>query len=484
MNAIFDLSFRYKIPIWGTLLIMAATLSVSAALILQAYDDLQSDSARTSTALGQTLVQTLFPAMQQDEVWRAFEIIRAPLHGDAAGNLARPDMIVALDNVHQVFVSSHPREVPMLTDWGASAGDQAQLVQLLGSRAEAEAGIVEFSGALHSYVAVPIASEGLRLGTLVLIHSNDMFLPRFRATAWRSAQVGLVVLAVLLPINWYWGQRTAAPLVKLARSAANVSRGDLSRPAARIYPYKDELGQLFVAFSTMVDALREKQLLEHEMVRSERLAAIGRLSAGLAHEINNPLAGMLVAIDNFKRRGGQDERTLKTVAMLERGLSQIRDTVGAVLVQASVKARPFAPDDIEDVRTLLAGEAHKRGVSLEVKTNVAEPIGLPAAPVRQVLVNLLLNAVQASARSGTVHCSVQQGGHRLTIDTRNAGRAIAPELMAHLFEPFVGTNESGHGLGLWVTYQVVTQLGGRIAADQRDGLTCFHVSLPIGELDG
>ncbi|MCU0922930.1 MAG: ATP-binding protein [Burkholderiaceae bacterium] len=83
-----------------------------------------------------------------------------------------------------------------------------------------------------------------------------------------------------------------------------------------------------------------------------------------------------------------------------------------------------------------------------------------------------------------MHCSVQQGGHRLTIDTRNAGRAIAPELMAHLFEPFVGTNESGHGLGLWVTYQVVTQLGGRIAADQRDGLTCFHVSLPIGELDG
>ncbi|MBI4988973.1 MAG: HAMP domain-containing histidine kinase [Rhodocyclales bacterium] len=481
MNFLFNLSFRYKIPLWGSLLIVTATLAVSATLIAQSYDDLEKDLLGSSAGLGRTLARTLFSAMLQDEVWQAFQIIRAPLHGEAGDNPIRPEMILALDRNLQVFASSHPRAVPMLAELRSLGTDQRRLAERIAAHPEADAPILDLSGAQRIYVAIPIADEGARLGTLVIVHSKDVFLMRFGNVAWRSAGIGLLVLAVLLPINWYWGQHTAVPLVELAHSAHDVAHGKLRGPPRGTYAYQDELGQLFENFGLMVRSLREKAELEQEMIRSERLAAVGRLSAGLAHEINNPLGGMLVALDNFKHRAGNDERTLKTVAMIERGLAQIRDTVSAMMIEAKVKSRDFMPHDVEDVQLLLSGEAHKRSIVLRVEHNIEQPVALPATLVRQVLMNLLLNGLQAADPSGTVTCRLHFDKGRLTIDTENAGRSIPPEVLGHLFEPFATGNEAGHGLGLWVTYQIVSQLGGQIGAESADGITRFHVELPAGE---
>ncbi|MCX7168539.1 MAG: ATP-binding protein [Rhodocyclales bacterium] len=481
MNPLFNLSFRYKIPLWGSLLIITATLAVSAALIAQSYEDLRSDLVSSSASLGRTLAKTLFSAMIQEEVWQAFAIIRAPLHEKSDDKLVQPEMILALDQHERVFVSSDPKSVPMLTDIRKLDNEFARLAELIVAKPGPDAPIIDLAGARRFYAAVPVAEEGARLGTLVIVYSKEVFLPRFRAGAWRGAGIGLLVLAVLLPINWYWGQRTAAPLIALARSTGDVARGALLAPPPGTYAYDDELGRLFDSYGLMVKSLHEKTLLEEEMIRSERLAAIGRLSAGIAHEINNPLGGMLVALANFKRRYEDDERAGKTVAILERGLTQIRDTVSAMLVDAKVKGRDFAPHDLEDVRLLLSGEAHKEAVEIDIECGLTEPVALPATLVRQILLNLLLNAVHASPASDKVVCSVQFVEQQLRIKTTNAGNAIATGLMDHLFEPFVSGNEEGHGLGLWVTYQIVTQLGGQISAESRDGLTQFQVMLPVGE---
>lgn len=481
MNFLFNLSFRYKIPLWGSLLIVTATLAVSATLLAQAYDDLEKDLLGSSAGLGRTLSKTLFSAMLQEEVWQAFEIIRAPLHSESGNNPIRPEMILALDQNMQVFASSHPKAVPMLAELRSMGDDQRRLAERIATHPEPEAPIIDLSGAERIYVAIPIAEEGARLGTLVIVHSKEVFLTRFGNVVWRSAGIGLLVLAVLLPINWYWGQRTAEPLVVLAHSARDVTHGTLRELPRGTYAFQDELGQLFENFGIMVRSLREKAELEQEMIRSARLAAVGRLSAGLAHEINNPLGGMLVALDNFKHRAGNDERTLKTVGMIERGLAQIRDTVSAMMIEAKVKSRDFVPHDVEDVQLLLSGEAHKRAVALHVEHNIEQPVALPATLVRQVLMNLLLNGLQASDPSGKVTCRLRFTEGRLSIDTENSGRSIPPEVLGHLFEPFATGNESGHGLGLWVTYQIVSQLGGHIDAESANGITRFHVELPAGE---
>ena len=482
MNWLLNLSFRFKLPLWSSVLIVTTAVAVSTALMVQAYDDLEKDLLDSSASLGRTLAKTLFPAMLHDDLWRAFEIIRAPLDGKHDDNPVQPEMILALDKQHRVFSSTDPKKFAFRADIRQYGEEYARLTERLDAKPHPELATVQFHGAHRIYVATPVGEEGALLGTLVVVHSMDRFLPRFVKAAMRGAIIGALVLAVLLPINWYWGQRTARPLVQLARSIDNVARGmQPQEPPPGTYAYRDELGQLFEAYGLMVKSLREKLLLENEVIRSERLAAVGRLSAGIAHEINNPLGGMLVALNNFKRRGGHDDRTLKTVSMIERGLSQIRDTVSAMLVEAKVTSREFAPEDVQDVRKLLAAEAYKRTVSIRIESGIAEPVALPATMVRQILINLLLNAVRASDPSGTVRCSIQHADNSLTIKTENSGQPIAPEVMRHLFEPFASGSDAGHGLGLWVTYQIVSQLGGQITASRDDGLTLFIVIVPTGE---
>lgn len=481
MRRLFNLSFRYKVPLWGSALIIVAALTVSAALMIQAYDDLRSDLLTSSASLARTLAKNLFPVMLNDEVWRAYEIIRAPLHGKPTDDLIQPEMILALDQQQKVFVTTEPNTVPMLADVRQLGVEYVQLAERIAAASGPEDPAVEYSGAHKIYVAVPISEDGERVGTLVIVHSKDKFLPRFRSIAWRGGLIGLLVLAVLLPINWYWGQRMATPLVQLAGSIGSVAQGALTAPSPAGYPYQDELGELFVAYGVMVKSLQDKHLLEQEMIRSERLAAIGRLSAGLAHEINNPLGGMLIALNNFKRRGGHDERTLKTVDMIERGLAQIKDSVSAMLVEAKVKSRNFGPQDVDDVRTLLTGEAHKRLVEIAIDSDLVAPLALPANLVRQILMNLLLNAIQSAEELSTVRCTMRQSTERLSIETENTGPPIPEEVMSHLFEPFASGRENGHGLGLWITYQIVSQLGGQVAAESHDGLTRFSISLPAGE---
>jgi signal transduction histidine kinase len=106
---------------------------------------------------------------------------------------------------------------------------------------------------------------------------------------------------------------------------------------------------------------------------------------------------------------------------------------------------------------------------------------LPATLLRQVLINLVLNALQAAGVAGQVGVRCVGSVQGLQIEVENSGAVISAELMKHLFEPFTGHNEEGHGLGLWVTHQIVEQLHGQIDVVSRDGLTRFSVTLPKGE---
>jgi signal transduction histidine kinase len=190
---------------------------------------------------------------------------------------------------------------------------------------------------------------------------------------------------------------------------------------------------------------------------------------------------MLTALDTLKSRGGLDERALKTLGLVERGLLQVRDTVGALLVEARPQDRRLEPHDLHDIHTLMQPMAAKRRVQLAVEVDLAEPIALPAGPVRQVLINLLNNAVQAAASdaAGWVRAAASVAGGFLHLAIANNGPPLSPEQQERLFEPFVSFREGGHGLGLWVTYQLVEQMRGKIAVECREEQVLFSVHLPL-----
>ncbi|MDP2826301.1 MAG: HAMP domain-containing sensor histidine kinase [Sulfuritalea sp.] len=477
---LFDLSFRHKIPLWGSALIVASAVAVSGALMFRAYEDLKHDLVISSENLGYTLAKTLFPTLLHDDAWRAFELVRAPFHEGRPGQPLEATAIFVVDRDLKVLVSSTPRTMPLLAELGSLGADYPQLAEALRKSSNPDAtGAFEFPRSDRLHVTIPVAEEGERLGTLVITHSKHVFLPRFFGIALGGAGMGALVLAILLPLNWYWGRHMAEPLVQLAHGMSEIVHGAPADLDPKLYAFHDELGQLFDAYRQAAAEIRQKTALEREVMQSERLAAVGRLAAGIAHEVNNPLGGMLMALDTLKQRGPLEPALARTVALLERGLQQITETVGALLVQARVQARSLSRQDFEDIRTLVEPQAARKSLQLAFDIDITESLPLPAGFVRQVLINLLLNAIEATAPGGRVRVAAHEADGQLVLVVVNDGDLPPPEILAHLFEPFVSGREGGHGLGLWVSYQTVHQLNGRISIECRDGEVRFLIHLPL-----
>lgn len=475
-----DLSFRLKIPIRGMVLIWITATVVSAALIYRAYEDLHKDIHESAEALGSVLANALVPEINHDDVWRAFSLVSAAVRAPDTEEGGNPAFIVVLDNDYRVFVGSHPERFPMLSDLPTSDADFALIVARMRESGSEVAKLVEPPRSPFFYLALPIISDQVTVGTLVLGYPRDMFHPRFRRIVIEAGVIMVLIIVAMLPFTWYWGSNLANPLVDLAnhmRDAASLPDPERIRDGEG----RDEIGELTTAFKRMLTELRNKRDLERQIVASDRLAALGRLSAGIAHEINNPLGGMLTAVNTLRTHGEFDARSQKSLALVERGLNQIKDTVAALLVEARVSQLPLTGEDLEDVRTLALAQEYEHSATLLWSNAIAGEVGLPSTQVRQVLLNLLLNAFQAVPESGRVWADLRADGNLLTLIVANEGDPIPEERLRFLFEPFASDREGGSGLGLWVSYQIVRQLNGTIDVSSHGGVTRFTVKLPVPE---
>ncbi|MFA7291105.1 MAG: HAMP domain-containing sensor histidine kinase, partial [Rhodocyclaceae bacterium] len=336
-------------------------------------------------------------------------------------------------------------------------------------------------GARFYFVVSPLLADGELLGHVVLGYSKAAFVPRYFDLAGRAGLVTLLVLLALLPISWIWARRTGEPLLQLAQAMESVPASPESADLSGLPQSRDEIGRLAAAFTRMVEELKQKRELESQMLASERLAAVGRLSAGIAHEINNPLGGMLTAIKTYQRHGAGDPLAAQTLSLLERGLTQIRNTVAALLVETKARDRSFEPADIDDLLILIESEAHLRAVQVAVLSVLKAPLPLPATLLRQILLNLLLNAVAAAEQGGKVWLSAAASGDMLRLVVGNDGQHIPEARMPYLFEPFASDKEKGHGLGLWVVYQIVRELNGGLTVESEPGRTTFSIEIPYAE---
>jgi signal transduction histidine kinase len=419
--------------------------------------------------------------MLHDGVWEAVEVVSLPFTANPGKPLI--DSVIAVDSARKVYVSSRPQAHPLLTALAALGPDYAALDRTLRATADPAMFVDDSIGEDHIYVVLPIANDGVRLGSLIVSYSKSLLWQRFLHILGRSVGISLLVLAILLPITAYWGRRMMLPMQMVTERISRIGSGELELLDPALYPHRDEVGLLFLAYGEMLAKLREKAAFEKEVIESERLAVVGRLAASIAHEINNPLGGMLNSISTLKRHGNPDPVTQKTISLLERGLSQIRETVAALLVEVKIKSRALSLTDLEDVRILVAPAANKQATQLAFAIDTPPTLALPSTLVRQVLINLLLNAIAAAGHGGRVAVRAQAGLTQLVIVVENNGKTLSPEQLTTLFEPFTRFSEHGHGLGLWICYRIVTQLSGAIRAESTDNLTRFTVTLPLDPLN-
>jgi signal transduction histidine kinase len=474
-----NLSLRYKLPLQASALVLITALLLTSAILVREYQQSRQDLFNSAESTARLLATTLVQPLIHDDLWRVYALIHAPFDPADPWPLGA-DSLLVLDNDQRVYVASEPRRFPI----GASLADVDAPFASLPGRLDGilEAGFQALAPAdsEHFLFVVPIHFDGVALGSLALSYPRALVLPRFRSIVTRALFATGVVLLLMLPLTWWLGRRVAQPLVHLSGCMNQLGDRLPSEDACTLPDSRDEIGQLGRSFRQLLSQLRDKAALEQGMLASERLAAVGRITAGIAHEINNPLGGMLNAISTHRRHGEADALTARTLSLLDRGLKQIRDTVGALLVEARLSQHALTPQDLQDIQTLVGPDAQKRSVQVEWHSAVGTKLNLPSSPVRQILLNLVLNAIQASEPGGSVRCDVRLSGRFFQIAVTNHGRPIAREQMQHLFEPFVSGSGQGSGLGLWVTYQLVSQLEGRIEVTSGDdGETRFDVYLPV-----
>ncbi len=223
---------------------------------------------------------------------------------------------------------------------------------------------------------------------------------------------------------------------------------------------------------------------EEVLLRAEKLAAAGRLAATVAHEINNPLEAVTNLI-YLARTNENDPKPLLELA--ERELSRVavitRQTLGFYRERSSPVAVEVA-DLIDEILGLYTSRFEGKGVKIRREFGASPVINVVRGELYQVIANILANAVDASPVNGTVTVRLSETDH-VTIEIEDEGPGIAPEVKLRMFEPFFTTKKDvGTGLGLWVSRQLLEQMGGAISYRDGDGgshdSTCFEIRVPKG----
>src|SRR5262245_49598748 len=231
--------------------------------------------------------------------------------------------------------------------------------------------------------------------------------------------------------------------------------------------------------------VQKLQQREREVRRAERLAAVGRLAAGVAHEVRNPLTSIKLLIQTSRRDPAAGGLSDEDLDLIEQEIQRLERSVRTFLDYARPpKLERTACDLARLVRGTL-GLVRGRAESQHVQLRFSEPepppvIDADAGQVQQVLVNLTLNALDAMPHGGTLTIGVTAGPETAEITVTDTGPGVAADVLPRLFEPFATNKETGLGLGLVVSKRIVEDHGGTITArDRPGGGACFAVRLPV-----
>lgn len=235
--------------------------------------------------------------------------------------------------------------------------------------------------------------------------------------------------------------------------------------------------------------LREHRKLEKQLLRSEKLSSLGKLSAGIAHEINQPLTGVLTFAHLLLRKFKDDDKTRKDLETIVRETTRIRGIVQGILDFARETPMQKKPRKIEEVldQTLEIVVHQQRffGITLEKEYDQSLPeVVVDSNLMEQVFMNIILNALDAMHGSGTLTVKTHRDNGWAEVEFSDTGMGMPEEILDKIFDPFFTTKDStegmGMGLGLAVSYGIVKNHNGDISVSSKTGQgTTFSIRLPL-----
>ncbi len=272
--------------------------------------------------------------------------------------------------------------------------------------------------------------------------------------------------------------RLIRPVITLTKEVRSLASRETPRRISR--QSGDELGDLAGSFNTMMSELEQSM---EEKLRLGRLAATGELAATLAHEIRNPLNAINGAAD-YLSKNVKGSLITEFLGIIREEVSRINRLTTSLLNFAKpVVPHPSKTDINELIREtvrLVSPEYHDKGVSLVTSLDGSlPPVSVDPSQIKQVLINLLINGLAASAKGKSVTVATGREDGDFLISVVDAGDGISPNDLGNIFKPFFTTKTAGTGLGLAITEKIVREHGGDIAVASAEGQgSTFTIRLP------
>jgi signal transduction histidine kinase len=453
------LPYRIQIPLG---LALAVTLSVMLVSVVAAQISARSarlEIVSTVQRVVDLLVAQGKPLLAQDDTWRAYTLLRntAALLPQTAKGQSRAAL---LDAKGRFLAGSDPLRLP--------TGGQALGVQINGnllptvSNATQPRTLTTPDGAMT--LIEPIRSDDDQVIGFVFAEVDAAaFAPDWAALSTPALIGAALAIIVLVPLGWLLGRRMARPIAQTADCIAQIGHSDATQLQLLLPQVQDpELNRIAGAVRQLLVETSARQANAQRALSAERLAAVGRITAAVAHEINNPLAGLITAARTLRLHGDSPETRNRSLDLIERGLQQIRTMTTALLPQAKVEDRCMTPDDLTDVLTLARATAAQHFVSITSELDQQSDLCVPSTVFRQVMLNLLLNAIKAAGESGQVHAQLNTDVQKVNFILYNTGRHFSDERLQRRLTTDDGNDPNG--FGLWICHEFAVRYGGGFTA--------------------
>ncbi len=385
--------------------------------------------------------------------------------------------VVVTDASGTVTHSSHPENIGDLFARALTPGEDDGR-----SRADEQ---LDLNGQEVLEVRSALVDEGDFLGTLAVGFSLEPIERQVRDMAGKVALVALILMLGNSIMTALYVETLIRPIINLNQTMKKAGEGDLTvRAATR---HGDEVAELADVFNRMMAELersREREKLQRaQLAHTEKMAAVGTLAAGVAHEVNNPLSGVLASIENMRDNPEDEEMRERYLNLIADGLKRIERTVANLLNFARPREikleRTSINHNIRHVVELVGYQFRAAEVEVELDLD-SDPAMVEADhfQMEQLFLNLMLNALDAMRDGGTLTLRTRVRGGKVIAEVRDTGHGIPPEVRNRIFDPFFTTREVGEGtgLGLAVSGSIVAAHGGRIELETSVGRgTTFRI---------
>lgn len=470
MHLIGRLPLALRVPIVVSLLVLAVAV-VASQQVLSSLDRLQAERIRELARLHvEALSVALGPHVLRNDIWEIYDTLERAA-GETEGR--RTVFSVVADTEGRVLAATDPSRAPVDSPIASLVGDARKPEDLSVTR-----------GTDRVRLFAPLFYQGRHVGNIVTeLDISDILAERARAQ--RLLLFGNMVAALILAGLGYLAiQKTMKPLTGLVDRMQGAEGAPAPIPSEEIPRGDTEMARLLRTYNTMAEAVVAKAETERRLAERERFVSLGRLSSSLAHEINNPLGGLLNATDTIREYADRPEVVRQSADLIDRGLRHLRDVAKATLDLNRVERddQPLSADDFDDLRLLIGPEVahHEQALEWSVAGNASCYSGLPAAPVRQIALNLLLNASKAAGRGGKIGFSAAAGDGALRISVADSGPGLDPTARARLLGD--GPVPPGGGVGLRMVHDLVAGFDGTVRADTPAAEpygTRIEVTLPV-----